>query len=929
MTTTPPSGHRTNAKSPTPTGISPRSAKRLARLTHLSRLALLWERLWPALWPLAGVVLLYLSASLAGLWEAAPPLLAHALRIGFLAGAIAALWPLLRLRWPTRNEALRRLDRSAPDLAHARIASSLTDAQATGTADPITQALWRRNQAALERQLKALRLRLPVIGMADRDRRALRAIPVLALVTAAFVAGPEWRSRIASGFTWNWTMSMGADHASRLDAWIDPPRYTRRPPVMLALSQAEAAPVRVPANSILVVQAAGDEGLTVNAGSGLTPAPEDAGAPPPAGLQRVRYKITGDGELSIRAGGASHVVRFQAIPDSPPKVALKGKPSAGARGSLSIAYTATDDYGLASGHAEVRSVVKAGPPGGNQRSLAEPPEIKLNLPANPADGAELRTVAEFASHPWAGAEVDLTLVVKDDAAQEGRSETVRITLPERTFADPLARALVEQRRDLILTPDERARVQIAMDALLIAPELFTPQAGTYLGLRRVTEQLRKAGDDKALVDVAEQLWQLALVIEDGDLSEAEKQLRQAQQALRDAIERGAGEEEIRRLSQELRRAMDRYVAEMGRQARSRPQQQDNSNTTTVTQDDLQKLLDRIEELTREGRREEAASLLDRLRQIMENLRTASPSQGGGKGGQQGGDDGAQGETGQRLGKALGDLDELMREQQALRDETFRQGQQDSAGQEGQEDGQGEGKEGGQGQPGSGQPSPSQPGSGQPSQGQHSQGQKPGKDAQQGQNPGQGSGQGAGGNAQQPGKDAAPGDLRQRQEALRQKLEQLQQQLKRDGAEAGKGFGDADQEMRGAGEALGRESPGEAVDAQGRALDQLRRGAQDLARQMAEADGQKRGQGKGEGQDGQQDGEQPGARGQAGSGPETDPLGRPLRGQDRGVGAMESGEPGEAASTRARRILDELRRRLGDSERSREELDYLERLLTPR
>ncbi|GHE64976.1 membrane protein [Camelimonas fluminis] len=915
MTATPPSGPRADA--PGATATSRRSDLRLKRLTRLSQAALFWERLWPALWPLAGVVLLYLAASLAGLWEAAPPALTHVLRSGFLVAAVAALWPLTRLRWPGRDEALARLDRSAPALARARIASAYADAQATGLADPTSQALWRRHQAMLERQLAALRLRAPVVRMADRDRRALRAIPVLALVTAAFVAGPDWRNRLASGFTWTWSMDLAAENARRLDGWIDPPRYTRRPPVMLDLTSgsAQAAPARVPVNSILVVQAAGGDGLTVSAGSGLTPVASEAGDAAPAGLQRVRYRITGDGEASIRAGGGSHVVQFQAIADQPPKVALKGKPSGGARGSLTIAYTATDDYGLASGRAEIK---RTG--GGEGRSLAEPPDIPLNLPANPGDGAELRTVAELASHPWAGAQVSLTLTVRDDAGQEGRSETVTLTLPERTFADPLARALVEQRRDLILTPDVRARVQTALDALLIAPELFTPQSGIYLGLRRVAEQLRHAEGDPALVDVAEQLWQLALVIEDGDLSDAEKQLRQAQQALRDAIERGAGEEEIRRLSQELRRAMDRYVAEMGRQARSRPQQPGDANAQTITQDDLQKLLDRIEELTRLGQREEAARLLDRLRQLMENLRTASPSQGGGQGGRQGGDQGAQGEAGRRLGKALGDLDELMRQQQALRDETFRQGQQGQDGENGQtQDDEGQdGSRSQQGRPG-GRNEGARPG------------ERPGERQGQGPHDGRGRqgqhGQKGGGQGEKPGQpDATPGDLRQRQEALRRQLEELQQQLKRDGAETGKGFGDADREMRGAGDALGRESPGEAVDSQGRALDEMRRGAQDLARQMAEADGKGRGQDR-DGQD--RNGEQPGARGTNGGGPETDPLGRPLRGQDRGAGQMESGEPGEAAGARARRILDELRRRLGDSERSREELDYLERLLGPR
>lgn len=900
MTALPPSGSRASAPGPTLPQNIPGPLRRLERLRRLSQLALFWEQLWPALWPVAGVACLYAAISLAGFWEAAPTAIHHGVRIGFLAAGIAALWPLVRLRWPSRQQALARLDQSAAGLEHARIASAFTDAQATGLDDAASRAMWRRHQAMLERQLARLRVRMPAVHMADRDRHALRAVPVLALVVAAFVAGPQWRDRLSSGFSW--PSRPAAEAGSRLDGWIDPPRYTRRPPLMLNLSETaqRTEPVKVPVNSILVVQSAGADRLTVSAGSGLAAVGDDPAAPPPDGLQRARYRITGDGSVTIRAGGQPHDIAIEAIADAPPKVTLKGKPSGGARGALTIVYTATDDYGLASGHARI---LRMG--GGGGRSLAAAPEIPLNLPANPGDGAELRTVAELASHPWAGAEVALTLVVKDAAGQEGHSETVTITLPERSFADPLARALVEQRRDLILTPDERERVQTALDALLIAPELFTPDPGVYLGLRRVGGQLRAAGSDADLLDVAGQLWQLALLIEDGDLSDAEKQLRQAEQALRDAIERGADPDEIRRLSQDLRRAMDRYVAEMGRQARTRPQQPANPDTPTITQDQLQKLLDRIEELTREGRREEAARLLDRLRQIMENLQTASPSQGGGQG-QPGTDQGAQGQAGQRLGKALGDLDELMREQQALRDETFRQGQQQDQtdGQQGP-DASPEGRPGQKGQQGkAGQPGP--------------QNGATGKNAQ-----------GGPGDQDSAGTNDSAGTLRERQEALRRKLQDLQNQLKGDGAETEKGFGEADGDMRGAGEALGRESPGEAVDAQGRALDQLRRGAQDLARQMAEADGKGRNSGQAEGP-GQPEGpDQPGASGQSGQGAQTDPLGRPLRGQDGGHGQLEAGEGGEAAGARARRILDELRRRLGDSERARDELDYLERLLRPR
>ena len=105
----------------------------------------------------------------------------------------------------------------------------------------------------------------------------------------------------------------------------------------------------------------------------------------------------------------------------------------------------------------------------------------------------------------------------------------------------------------------------------------------------------------------------------------------------------------------------------------------------------------------------------------------------------------------------------------------------------------------------------------------------------------------------------------------------------------------------------------AVDAQGRALEALRRGAQGLAQALQ----QQYGLGPGPGQ--------PGRTGPPRAQQDTDPLGRPLRGRDYGDDVTVK-VPGEIDVQRARRILEELRRRFADPLRPQLELDYIERLL---
>ncbi len=146
----------------------------------------------------------------------------------------------------------------------------------------------------------------------------------------------------------------------------------------------------------------------------------------------------------------------------------------------------------------------------------------------------------------------------------------------------------------------------------------------------------------------------------------------------------------------------------------------------------------------------------------------------------------------------------------------------------------------------------------------------------------------------------------------------------------KGFDDAQGDMKeaegdlkggqGKGDKSGQGGPGgkgAAVDAQGRALEALRDGAQGLQKQM---DGQ--GQGKGKGKGGK--GTYVGRRGRPGEMPGDDPLGRGAEG-DKG---REEGplKQSAGAAERARRVIEELRRRLADPNRPVDERDYLERLM---
>src|SRR6185312_13986902 len=281
-------------------------------------------------------------------------------------------------------------------------------------------------------------------------------------------------------------------------------------------------------------------------------------------------------------------------------ISLAKDPERQARGSLQMSYKLEDDYGVTEARAQFaarkpdaaktsdktsdktpdakegknsKEAEKAEP-----RPLFEPPQFALVLPNARTRNGVGQTVKDLSEDPYAGADVTLTLTAKDEAGNEGKSEPFNMRLPERLFTKPLARALIEQRRVLALDANQLSQVDAALDALMIAPELFTPETGHYLGLFSISRQIDEARkddaarelmaagwsldpvlysvvrqldavrSDDALREVVASLWSLAVTIEDGNISDVDKALRAAQEALKQALERGASDEEIKKLT---------------------------------------------------------------------------------------------------------------------------------------------------------------------------------------------------------------------------------------------------------------------------------------------------------------------------------------------------------------------------------------------
>jgi uncharacterized protein (TIGR02302 family) len=861
-----------------------------------ARLALSWERIWPQVWPAAAVLALFLAAGLTGLLPALGFWLHSLILLAFAAGfAWLLVRGIKRIRLPGTEDARRRLERDS-GFSHRPLAG-LDDQLATGTQDPAAAALWQAHLQRLRDTIRKLRVKPPRGSLAKVDPVGLRAVPVLLLVVGLGVAGANAPERLARAAV---PVYPAAEvPAPQVDVWIDPPAYTGQAPRYLATApETKTDRISLPDGSRLLAQVSGGIGDPVlNLGARTVQLERAAEG---AWKTEVELDMNAGPELAVRQGEQVLASwRLGVTPDASPRVAFQDAPTGSERNALKVAYRATDDYGVE--QIRLRVTRPAGDPSDAEdgATVADDPGAKADANAEakaaeaitlelPLAGGEPGTVEntsyhDLTAHPWAGTQVRATLIATDARGQRATSDTVLVTLPQRTFTHPVAQRLVELRRQLTLKPDNRYPVIRELNQIGQRPQLFNGDVVVTLGIRTAERRLIYDDSDQAVSEVQEILWETALRLEEGDLAIAERDLRRAQQALEQALnDPDATQEELNRLMDELQQAMDRFLQAMAERMQRQMEQgaqpqQIPENAQIMRSQDLQEMVERMREMTETGARDAAKQMLSQLQNMLENLRSAQPMTG------------QQNQQARQAQEMMENMRALAERQRELLDQSFRMQQQQ--GQQGQQGQRGQRQQQGQGQQGMRMP-------GQPGQ-QGMQGQR----GQQGQ-------QGQMGQSRQQGPGAAA-----RQEALRRSLGRMMRDLANQMGEIPGPLGRAEQEMRDAARALEQGQPGQATGPQQNALDQLQQGMQAMQQAM------------------QQQGNQPGqgtapAMGQQGLSPgqQRDPLGRSREDGGRAASNEDVQIPDEMQMQRSREILNELRDRSGDRTRPEFERDYIDRLL---
>lgn len=809
----------------------------------ITRFSLIWEALWPVFIAPLCLVGLYSAMSLINGWQALPGLVHWAAALGVIGASTVLLYRgISRIEWPDETTALRRIE-TRSGLKH-RPLSALADAPAnlhtdTTAHEDDSTTLWAAHLQKLEDAAARARAVAPRSLAPVTDIYALRALVFLLVVCALVYAGRDAPSRLAENLLPGAVFGVGTSIA--FDAWVTPPAYTSVPPLFLNTVPRNTVSARAsdntdaddstgtgPGVATSAAASAATGAIALPQGSVLTARVYGANSAE-ARLADTSYAFEGDVSgaheiaLPLKSSGTLEIIAngrvldsfdIALIPDLKPQIDFTEGDAltVTAQMSLAVGYDLLDDYGIT--RAEMRVTlprpedVELGSDGTEGDGTAttqlgalaqiEPPTLKLPLPSARVVEAE----GEFAykdltSHPWAGLQVAITLAAFDEAGQEGTSDPRIRRLPQRNFFDPVARAIIEQRQRLARKPDEAPEVATALNALTLHADRYYETAVDYLPLRAAYWRLKGASNEGDLDGIYELLWDIALHFEDGNLSLAETALRDAQDALMDALANGASDAEIDRLMNELRQAMDEFLQALAQQQMEAGENGDMSalppNAQTLERGDLDSLLDALQDLAQSGSRDAARQLLSELRQMMENLATGTPGQMNMTPPQS------------AMNDAIGQMGEIIDQQRNLQDQTVQQGNDGEQGEQGPPNGSPGGSDGG---------------------------------LQRGQR----------GDSGQSGGTGAGSDLQQQQEGVRGELGRLREALEGSGVDTPSALGRADRAMRDAEEALRSGDLDKAARKQGEAIENLRDGAQALAETlledlaMGEAQGQDRGAG---------------------------------------------------------------------------------------
>ncbi|MFP4313242.1 MAG: DUF4175 family protein, partial [Alphaproteobacteria bacterium] len=635
------------------------------------------EQFTNALWRIFFWLLLF-----CGLWlMEIPDLFAlkgyYAASILFIAGILYFLWKdLLSFSLPSLADVDRRIEQDSR-LKH-RPLSEMQD-RPVSVRGPDTMRLWELEQNRRQKELSHAQPGRWRSFLSAKDRHGLRLMAVIIFIAGFMMAGADWQGRLIQGlFPLDWKGNYS--EVPPMVATITPPEYTKKAQVVLQGGGDIKNKIDIPSGSTIkvIMQDSFASPYILDGTQKLALNPiENGGYEAQWTLDAADNAEPQERRLDVKQFFISRFgFDYTLIPDTPPRIALQEKepdaedenketapnqeldaqknalenepdniednatdkemaetslqkePLVLPDAQIQIPLNLYDDYGVKTitMHMRLDDIVEEAPLGyevRQTRSVMSPPDQEF----------QLAPTFDFTDNPWAGLPVTIDITATDHLGQTAKLDTISMPLPEREFKHPMAQKLIALRKQLAWEPRNAAiSVHDGLVEILEYPQDFQDDEIVYLSLSTAASRLKHSvirkngGDIKDVKSVMDLLWNTALRIEDGNLSIAARNLRQAQMELENALQNpDMTNEQIASLMNELRLAMGDYLTEFKKELQKRFAQGEELLLTPEMLDELLDpeslagFLSQMENEMLEGNTDTAQGMLSQLQRMLDML----------------------------------------------------------------------------------------------------------------------------------------------------------------------------------------------------------------------------------------------------------------------------------------------------------------------
>ncbi|MGH1404457.1 MAG: DUF4175 domain-containing protein [Alphaproteobacteria bacterium] len=543
-----------------------------------------------------------------------------------------------------------------------------------------TRTLWEHAQKTVLHSLKKLKSPSLKAQLSREDPSALRFLAILFFICGLIISGPQWKSRILSGLV-PYSPALVLSGGQDTFLWITPPDYTQIPQVQVTgdnnkkpFSIPEGSAIRIRLGSTygdwfppylhngaktLRLESLGDNlyGIETTIQDGKTLSVRQAWWP----RERWNYEYIKDKPPEIHAdiivskrdeilNNIEDVEIISGLPDEDTETpepqneeetseknatddeedVAEAPPPFEIMENLALRFAliVKDDYSVK----ELRMTMNIDELV-EDRPLGDPATETRLVMSQPNDAFKLSPIYDLTWHTWAGLPVAFTYEAIDHKGQVARLDKITMVLPEREFEHPMAKSLITMRKRLAWDyQDSFFDISRHLETLLDAPDFFQNNTTIYLAIRSASSRLlhnygvEEERKVKAAKEVIALLWEAALVIEDGNLSLAMRELQDAQQALENAMrDPNASDEEIAELMQELREKMSNYFTELQRDMQKRIESGELQTLPSdqfdqiISPDMLSQMMEQLEQALRDGDEQTAQELMSQMQRMMEMM----------------------------------------------------------------------------------------------------------------------------------------------------------------------------------------------------------------------------------------------------------------------------------------------------------------------